>query len=176
MWNRFPWLLALVLMLSLESCTLLRKVGDWFRPNASVPNNFSESEIKRLLKQADRYMGVPYRSGGVNAQGLDCSGLIYLVYGEQSFQVPRLAKDQAQYGLPVPLDQIKVGDWLFFATNGSKIINHAGIVSRANGPGDVAFIHASTSKGVREDQLGLAYWNKSLVKVLRPFKNLKESN
>jgi cell wall-associated NlpC family hydrolase len=79
--------------------------------------------------------------------------------------------DQSQFGLPVSKNNIQRGDWVLFKTNGSLSINHIGLVLRVNGDHDVQFLHASTSRGVRSDQLYTNYWLKAYVKAIRPYKN-----
>jgi cell wall-associated NlpC family hydrolase len=86
--------------------------------------SFSSQEIDQILKSANGYRGTPYRTGGSDLKGMDCSGLIFRIYQDQGFLIPRIANEQANFGLPVPLDQLKKGDWIFFATGNTKIINH----------------------------------------------------
>ncbi len=133
--------------------------------------SFSSQEIDQILKSANGYRGTPYRTGGSDLKGMDCSGLIFRIYQDQGFLIPRIANEQANFGLPVPLDQLKKGDWIFFATGNTKIINHSGIVSSVKNGLNVHFIHSSTSKGVREDQLLNKYWLNKVVKAIRPYKN-----
>jgi cell wall-associated NlpC family hydrolase len=102
---------------------------------------------------------------------MDCSGLLFRVYVDNHFSIPRSSLQQSQFGLVVSKDNIQRGDWLLFKTNGSLTINHIGIVIRVNGERDVQFLHASTSKGVRSDQLYTNYWLKAYDKAIRPFKN-----
>jgi cell wall-associated NlpC family hydrolase len=78
---------------------------------------------------------------------------------------------QAEFGLPVSMEVIAQGDWLFFKTSGSENINHVGLVTKVQGPKEVLFIHSSTTKGVREDNLYNNYWLKAFQKVIRPYKN-----
>lgn len=134
-------------------------------------NNYSIREVDQIIRSAYTYVGVPYRTGGIDAKGMDCSGLLFRIYADQKRVIPRLSKDQAQFGLPVSIQEIQVGDWIFFATNKSNSINHSGIVSQIISANEVYFIHASTSKGVREDNLYQKYWLGSFVKIIRPYKN-----
>jgi len=117
------------------------------------------------------YLGVPYRIGGTDKNGLDCSGLLFAMYESNSFQIPRTTSQQLEFGFPVSVNQIQRGDWVFFS-NQSGIINHVGIVSNIK-KDSILFLHASTSKGVREDELLKGYWYNSFVKVIRPFKQIK---
>lgn len=152
----------------MSSCSLIRRVVNHHEDAA---NNFTDAEIKNLIHSAEQYQGIPYRAGGSTIEGMDCSGLLYSVYVANEFSIPRVSGQQAQFGLSVPLNKIQAGDWVFFRTNGASQINHIGLVMQVNHEQDVLFIHASTSKGVRTDQLYTNYWLKSFDKAVRPFKN-----
>lgn len=128
-------------------------------------------ELDTLFLRGLSYVGVPYRVGGTDMNGLDCSGLLFAMYQSSFFQIPRTTSQQLEFGLPVSINQIKRGDWVFFS-NQSGTINHVGIVSNINKE-SILFLHASTSKGVREDELMTGYWHNSFVKAIRPFKQIK---
>lgn len=83
---------------------------------------------------AKKYLGVPYLWGGTNPKkGLDCSGLVQLVYKELGVQLPRTAAQQAKAGTAVPsLDQARPGDLVVFRGG-----HHIGIYL-----GDGKMIHA----------------------------------
>jgi len=93
-------------------------------------------------------MGAPYRWGGTDGNGFDCSGLIQYAYGEQGILVPRRSRDQARTGTLVEnrVDQLRPGDVLGFAQSGSRV-THVGLYV-----GDGKFIHSS-STGVRLSSL-----------------------
>ena len=133
--------------------------------------NFNKQEIDQLFKKGFSYLGVPYRLGGTDRNGIDCSGLLFTMYESSFFQIPRTTSQQLEFGLPVSLDKIQIGDWVFFS-NHSGMVNHVGIVSSIK-KDSILFLHASTSKGVREDELLRGYWRNSFVRVIRPFKKIK---
>jgi cell wall-associated NlpC family hydrolase len=80
---------------------------------------------------ARRYLGVPYVFGGSNpATGLDCSGLVQLVFRQLGVTLPRTAQLQYEATAPVAQDQLQAGDLVFFArtyTDPRDWITHVGI-------------------------------------------------
>ena len=158
-------------MLMMESCQLTRRVGNFFSANHEVEAIYSSKEINNLIETAFLYQGVPYRNGGTDENGMDCSGLLYRVYADNNLLITRPTSQQALFGASVDLADIREGDWLFFKTNNARTINHVGLVTKIKSADAIYFIHASTSKGVREDLLQSKYWIKAYVKSLRPYKN-----
>jgi hypothetical protein len=56
----------------------------------------------QVVAEARKYLGVPYVWGGTDGQrGLDCSGLVQLVYRNLGHELPRVSYQQAQAGTPV---------------------------------------------------------------------------
>jgi cell wall-associated NlpC family hydrolase len=83
------------------------------------------------VEVARRYLGVPYVFGGSNpATGLDCSGLVQLVFRQVGIALPRTAQLQYEATLRVAQDQLQPGDLVFFArtyTDPHDWITHVGI-------------------------------------------------
>lgn len=116
-------------------------------------------KVDTVVQTARSYTGVPYKFGGMNRAGMDCSALLFHSYSSIKVRLPRESKDQAKQGEKVKLKDLKPGDMIFFATGKRKNrINHAGIVTTVRGKRDVRFIHASTSKGVTESSLFTKYY------------------
>lgn len=69
-----------------------------------------------VVAEARKYLGVPYVWGGTDPKtGLDCSGLVQLVYKKFGIDLPRVSYQQAKAGEAVPsLAQAKPGDILAF--------------------------------------------------------------
>ena len=109
-------------------CQSIRNVHSFWDSNNSLAGQFTTNEVEELVKSAKRYIGVPYAGGGSNENGMDCSGLLFRVYVDNHFSIPRSSLQQSQYGLLVSKDNIQRGDWLLFKTNGSITINHIGLV------------------------------------------------
>ena len=69
-----------------------------------------------VVEEARKYLGVPYLWGGTDPdKGLDCSGLVQLVYRKFGIDLPRVSYQQATAGRPVAnLSQARPGDILAF--------------------------------------------------------------
>jgi probable lipoprotein NlpC len=152
--------------------TPVRKPAPNIKPTYSRPGNSTTTEIPEVIQVARTYTGTPYRSGGNDKNGIDCSGLICSVYSEIGVKVPRISWQQSEYGQEIgKLEEIRVGDWLFFVPEAGKegYVSHAGIVTDVRSQQEIIFIHASTSRGVREDNLFSTYFKGRFVKAMRPF-------
>ncbi len=91
---------------------------------------------REIAADALGYVGIPYRSGGMDASGMDCSGLVGRVYLDHGVPLPRTAEEIAKVGDPVPRDQLAPGDIVVFAIAGDQP-SHVGIYV-----GGDSFVHA----------------------------------
>lgn len=152
--------------------TARSSTGTPARPLATKPAGSYEAAVPDLIRIARTYTGTPYRSGGNDKNGIDCSGLICQVYSEYGLKVPRISWQQSEFGREVEsISDIQPGDWLFFVPEGGKegYVSHSGIVTEVRGEKDIRFIHASSSRGVIEDNLFSNYFRNRFVKAIRPF-------
>jgi hypothetical protein len=71
-----------------------------------------------VVAEARKYLGVPYVWGGTDpSRGLDCSGLVQLVYKKFGVELPRVSYEQARAGTAVDgLAAAKPGDILAFGS------------------------------------------------------------
>ena len=124
-------------------------------------------QILNIVDYANSFKGTRYKFGGTTKRGMDCSGLVYTAYLKEDIQLPRRSRDMAKKGVRLRLNQVNIGDLLFFKTGKNKsTINHVGLVVDIM-PGQVRFIHATSSRGVLVSSLNEAYWNTSFVEARR---------
>ncbi len=125
-------------------------------PAASAGDGFT------IAGTAMRLQGTPYRSGGTDPRGFDCSGLVQYVYGLYGITLPRLVHEQYRAGEKVRIDDLLPGDLVFFVTEG-RHVSHVGIAI-----GGDRFVHAPNSRGVvRVDSLASGYWGEHVAGARR---------
>jgi cell wall-associated NlpC family hydrolase len=108
--------------------------------------------------------GVPYRNGGMDPSGFDCSGFVTYVFAQQGFAVPRTVTEQYDAGRQVSPDAMTPGDLVFFSTIAPGP-SHVGIAVSAD-----EFVHAPSSNGVvRVERLTTPYWSARFVGIRRIF-------
>jgi cell wall-associated NlpC family hydrolase len=106
--------------------------------------------------------GIPYRLGGSDLEGFDCSGLVQYVLAQHGVSVPRVVDDQVELGREIDDEEIRPGDLIFFAVDSRKP-SHVGIAI-----GGEQFVHAPrTGQRVRVDALSSPYWRERYKEARR---------
>lgn len=172
--HRDPWLclwagISLAFLLTVSGCTPYpmythrpadaASEGDGARSRTPPPHPVSTQDESRIpdrpgvdpgifTRVVEQYIGLPYKKGGDDEKGYDCSHLVRNVYRDYSgTRLP--ASTRALFQLPeeVTREELVVGDLLFFSFD-DVTISHVGIYM-----GGGRFVHASESRGVVKSSL-----------------------
>jgi lipoprotein Spr/probable lipoprotein NlpC len=158
--NKGSWI-ALFAVVILASCHTKKK---YLQTNNNISSNTTVdkpqlslvekyAEIMRVNKMdiknsalyafIDEWLGTPYKFGGQDKNGIDCSGFAQLLE-KQAFgiSIPRSTSDQVNVIKRKYEEELVEGDLVFFDYDGRKF-GHVGVYLQ-NG----YVVHASTSKGV----------------------------
>jgi cell wall-associated NlpC family hydrolase len=129
-------------------------------PTAAPPP--AEVSSAPLIATALSYRGVPYRNGGSDPGGFDCSGFVQWVFAQEGRALPREVRDQYDVGERIDRDAVQPGDLVFFDIEG-KGPSHVGIAL-----GNDQFVHAPSSRGVvRVESYTIDYWKKRYIGARR---------
>jgi murein DD-endopeptidase len=136
-------------------------VALWLTACASAPPPVTDFATRQaVLEEALGEIGRPYRYGGGDADGFDCSGLVRYVYGQAGIELPRTAAEQRRAGREIELRDAAPGDLVFYRF-GSAL--HATIYV-----GDARVVHAPASgQTVSVTRIDNDYWRARLVSVVR---------
>ena len=126
-----------------------------------IENNLtiSNKQMEKAISKAKSFLGTPYSFGGINKNGIDCSGLFFVAFNHQGIEIPRVAQDIAKIGRFIyGKDNLLRGDFVFFAntTSANKLITHMGLYL-----GNEDFIHSSSTKGVVISKINDPYYWKN---------------
>ncbi|WP_223810753.1 C40 family peptidase [Paenimyroides baculatum] len=140
--------------------TTIKKPNDLAEISKILDVSENTLKNKNLYNFIIDWYGTPYKYGGMNEYGIDCSGFTNILYKEiYKIQIPRVSKDIAENVKRKYTEDLKEGDLVFFSFGKTGIVNHVGIYLHNN-----KFVHASTSKGVIISNLTEPYYGDYLVK------------
>lgn len=131
---------------------------------ATAPTGGAGGRGALAAAEAADQKGVPYRYGGADPSGFDCSGLARWCWSKAGVVLPRRARDQFAKGRKVGKKELRPGDLVFFSMSGGRAPDHVGVYQ-----GGGLFIHAPSSGGkVRSDRLDDPYWSRRAMGARRP--------
>ncbi|MDR0486857.1 MAG: C40 family peptidase, partial [Treponema sp.] len=135
---------------------------------------FLEARYK-VINAAEKYEKTPYRYGGIDRKGLDCSGLIYISFKDAlGVSLPRSSAGLYSWTEKIPSDKVQPGDLLFFKTNNTDKISHVALYI-----GGGSFIHAASAgpqTGVIYSNLSERYWSRTFAGAGRAFPEVDENS
>ena len=166
-------------LLSLTACSGSRKSTNQYEtmvvkpadPSLNPPNASAEKKLIAryaafmkissdsitnvpLYAFIDKWLKTPYKYGGIDEKGIDCSAFIQRLLGDvYSIQVPRTSAQQF-----FTKTYFSEGDLVFFCTVPGTAISHVGMYLKNR-----YFINATTSSGVAISNLDEPYWKKRFV-------------
>jgi cell wall-associated NlpC family hydrolase len=119
-------------------------------PAASVPAGTRTEQLLRTRIQT--WLGTPHRMGGLSQRGIDCSGLVVVLYDELfDMRLPRTTRALMHKGGRIDKANLSAGDLVFFKPKYK--VYHVGIYL-----GQGEFVHTSTRKGVMVSRMDDYFW------------------
>ncbi|MFG2195445.1 C40 family peptidase [Streptomyces sp. NPDC048639] len=116
------------------------------RTTLSTASSASGS-VGQVMSFLEAQLGKPYVLGATGTAAYDCSSLTQAAFKSVGVDLPRVSQDQSTTGTPVSLDNLQVGDLLFWGGTGSAY--HVAVYA-----GDGMYIDAANpSKGVVKQKL-----------------------
>jgi cell wall-associated NlpC family hydrolase len=165
---RATW--VLIAGLALGGCASTGAVPSPFpRPGSASPSPSTDPSVTpsstdgyAVAGTALALQGAPYRNGGSDLSGFDCSGLVQYVFSQHGVALPRSVDELVRVGTSVNHDDIQSGDLLFFAVR-SVGASHVGIAI-----GGDEFVHAPKAGAhVRTERFSSDYWAPRFVGARR---------
>jgi cell wall-associated NlpC family hydrolase len=130
----------------------------------SIPVGLRKIDMAGLTRESRRYLGVKYVFGAKpynQSKGFDCSSFTQYLYGKYGVGLGRNAREQANQGITIGRNDLRVGDLLFFNVPGrfksNNAVGHVGIYL-----GNNVMISANNQPkfGVQYTQINSAYWKR----------------
>lgn len=135
-----------------------------------IDNGADMAMIDDLLQYARKFMGVRYVHGGKSPKGFDCSGFTSYVFGQFGISLSTASVAQYTQGKKVSKNEVQPGDLLFFTGRASRSgrVGHVAIAIDADPvSGEITFIHASVSNGIRIDKTTQPYYASRFIGARR---------
>jgi hypothetical protein len=123
---------------------------------------------KDIVREAEKYLGCAYLTGGTKPSKFDCSGFVGYIIKPYVPSLPRVSRDMSKAGKKIGKDELLPGDLVFFATTPiSGMVSHVALYIGQNSV--IHSISDGPNRGVTVSSLDARYWNQhfhSAVRVL----------
>ena len=139
--------------------------SQYLSSSASDNSTSTSTSVSKVISYAKKLIGKPYVWGAEGPSSFDCSGFTcYVFKNAANINLPRVSKDQSNYGTYVKKSDLREGDLIFFDTSGENDgnVSHVGIYL-----GNNQFIHCSSSKGQVVISEMSSYYTKAYVNARR---------
>ncbi|HEV7231100.1 MAG TPA: NlpC/P60 family protein [Bacteroidia bacterium] len=167
------FLLFICFLVFFSACSSHRKIsnasavasGSGLQKKYAAILGVDETELSntKLYAFIDKWTGVPYRYGGKNQSGVDCSGFAEILYKQvYEKELTGSSGDLFLKCRSVSKEKLKEGDLIFFKIESDKI-SHVGVYLTNH-----KFVHATVHKGVMINDLNETYYLKYYYKGGRP--------
>ncbi|MHB8131016.1 MAG: C40 family peptidase [Mobilitalea sp.] len=132
------------------------------KSSTTTDKGTSNSSLRsKIVQYALKFLGNAYVWGGTSlSNGTDCSGFTQSVFADFGISISRTSRTQATGGRKVSMDNLQMGDLIFYARNGT--VNHValyignGKVVSASSPSTGIRI---TSYNYRQPYKAVSYFN-----------------
>lgn len=166
----FYFIIGIVITISLSACHSnkgITKTDEKENPNVSQTKkiqtkyaqilNVDENKIenKKLYIFIDDWYGIPYKYGGKNKNGIDCSNFTSALYNAV-YKKAIIGSSASIFNecKMVSINNLVEGDLVFFKIENDNV-SHIGVYLQNN-----KFVHATVKKGVMIDDLDEPYYKK----------------
>ena len=141
-------LLLILLTLITTGCATPSAPG----PEPVLSTSGGSGTAQMLRTEIQSWLGTPHRMGGLSRRGIDCSGLVVVLYEDLfDMRLPRTTTALMHKGRRVERHDLTAGDLVFFKP--ATKFHHVGIYL-----GQGEFVHTSTRYGVMLSRINDDFW------------------
>ena len=153
----FAGLLILALLGQLGGCAWRSGDGTRYGPQ----DRAAIAQLRQqMLVEALSQIGRPYRYGGGDGNGFDCSGLVLHVYADANIALPRTAAEQQKVGRTIRPNAARPGDLHFYRIGRTQHV----VIDIGDGRG----LHApAPGRAVEIAHIDRDWWQKRRVRSVR---------
>lgn len=127
--------------------------------------NLSSDEMGELMDRVEEYLHTPYLWGGESKDGIDCSSFVQTVMNiALGVKLPRTSLEQSEKGNEVSINELSLGDLIFFDTMDKGHVTHVGIYLDEG-----LFVHSGSRTGVAIASLNDEFYNNTFLFAKRVF-------